>query len=135
MRISDGGGSSETLIVDTDFILATGKGIQDNAENLKRDLNENMSNFEADSASSLVPVCLRNTLHSYATARTVELSKMVERRYTIGDLLAKAADLHAFNEDMQKRGFANLYQDVKGFYGSSIDATDSANMQRGAVTH
>ena len=94
-----------------------------------------MSIFEVDCASSSVPVCLRNALHSYATARTVELGKMVERRYTIGDLLAKVADLHAFNEDMQKRGFTNLYQDVNGFYGSSIDATDSANMQRGAVTH
>jgi hypothetical protein len=134
MLISDEGGSLGTLIVHTDSMAQTGKSIQGNAENLKNDLNEYMSKFESESASSSMPACLGNVLHAYATARTVELGKMVERRYTIGDLLAKAADLHALNEDMQKRGFANLYQNVSGFYGSSMDAADPTNIQRGIST-
>ena len=134
MLISEGGGGSETLLVHTDSLLQTGKDIEGNAVRLGGDLATQMNNFHNEYTASSVPLCLRNILEPYATARKTELDKMVRRRQTIGDLLTKATTLYELNEDMQKRGFANLYQNVNGYYSSSVDSTDPANMQRGIST-
>ena len=134
MLISDGGNDSEMLIVHTDSMLQTGKGIEDNAMNLGDNLTKCMYDFRGGYSSYVLPSCLQNTFHSYATAHTTELDKMVKRRHTIGDLLTKAADLHELNETMQKRGFANLYQNINGYYSSNMDNSDLINMQRGIST-
>ena len=132
MFISDGG--SDTLIVDTDFIHGTGSEIEDNADSLQKDLDGCLNDFQYSYSALSMPLCLRNTLHAYDTSHRTELGKMVKRRHTIGELLTKAASLHAFNEEMQKRGFAGLYQNINGYYNSSLDTTDPTNMQRGIKT-
>ncbi len=115
-------------------MLQTGKEIEGNAISLGGDLTKYMNDFHNQYTSSSVPLCLRNTLEPYATARKTELDKMVKRRQTIGNLLTKATNLYALNEDMQKRGFANLYQNVDSYYSSSADTTEPTNMQRGITT-
>ena len=132
MFISDGG--SDTLIVDTDSMTQAGRDIEGNAVNLGGDLATQMNDFHNQYSSFSVPLCLRNILQPYAAARKTELDKMVKRRQTIGDLLTKASNLHALNEEMQKNGFANLYQNINDYYNSPIDATDPTNMQRGIST-
>ena len=125
---------SDMLIIHTDPMLQTGKNIEVNAVNMGGDLASCMSNFHEQYSSSSVPLCLRMILEPYATARKTELDTMVKRRQTIGDLLTKATNLHEMNENMQKSGFANLYQTVNGYYNSSVDSTDPMNMQRGRTT-
>ena len=132
MRISDGSG--DTLIVHTASMLQTGKDILANAVNLGGDLAQNMKHFHDQFSSSSTPKCLQTILEPYAYTRKRELDKMVKRRQTIGDLLTKASTMHQVNEEMQKNGFANLYQNVQNFYASSADATNPTNMQRGRST-
>ncbi len=134
MLISDGGGGSDTLIVHTDAMLQTGKDIEGNAVSLGGELTKHMNDFHNQYTSSSVPLCLRTILEPYATARKTELDKMVKRRQTIGELLTKASNLHELNENMQKSGFANLYQNINGYYGSGVDSADPANLQRGVST-
>lgn len=131
MSLYNGGASPDILIVKTGPMLETGIDIENNATSLGGDLAQCLNDFQDQYTSPLTPLCLRNTLEPYAIARRTELDKMVRRRQMIGSLLAQAANLHELNENMQKSGFANLYQNINSSYGSSTDSASLTNMQPG----
>lgn len=114
--------ANEDFVANTISISQTGKDIQTNAVNLGHDLTTQMNNFEQETMLLVVPSCIQNVLQPYITTHKAELDKMVQKRQTIGNLLAKASDLISFNEQMIKSGFNRI--------SDNMDGTNPANIQR-----
>lgn len=127
MRIS--GGSSSTLVVDTNPVHQAGIKITNDAQSLQKDIDNAWTTYSGE--TGMVPaMCIRNDFDTLYDQQKPLTSKATANRVKIGQTLAQSATLAAFQDAVTAKSFdgPNIYQENP--YYPTTDQVSPRSLQR-----